>query len=104
MISSTKIVAATGVPNSAENSAAMPQSWKMRRLSFSGFTMRDIATPMEPPNWSAAPSRPAEPPVRCVSAVEMKIAGAIRMDTPSWVCTVLMISSVPMDRGSFSSR
>ena len=74
----------------------------MRRLSPWGLRARDIATPMEPPSWSAAPSRPAEPPVRWVSAVDRKIAGAILMLTPSWVRTVLMISSVPMVRGSFS--
>ena len=32
---------------------------------------------MLPPSWSAAPSRPAEPPKRCVITVLTKIKGAI---------------------------
>ena len=32
---------------------------------------------MLPPIWRAAPSRPAEPPKRCVIRVDTKISGAI---------------------------
>ena len=52
MTSSAKIVAVSGVPNRAENTALMPQSVAM------------------PPICSAAPSRPALPPNRCVMTVD----------------------------------
>ena len=93
--STAKTQAAIGVPNTAANTALMPhivrmcRSCSLRRNSLP----KSVAT--LPPSCSAAPSRPAEPPNRCVMTVPRKIAGASRMETPFSARTLSNTSFVP---------
>ncbi len=80
LISSGRIVAASGVPNRAEKEADMPTIIE-RRLALSAdviFSFSARKFPRLPPICKAAPSRPEEPPNRCVMTVDTKISGAIR--------------------------
>ena len=60
--------------------------------------------PSEPPTCSAAPSRPAEPPQRCVSRVERIINGATCTGTSSLDWIAVMTRFVPVLRVSPASR
>ena len=87
MTSSAKIVAVSGVPKRAEKTALMPQSVARRMSLSSRRKIRPMLQPMPPPICSAAPSRPAEPPHRCVSTVEAKMTGTSDsgMRSPRWM-------------------
>ena len=89
-------VAASGVPNSAVKNAAMPHSVAVRQLCSLRRSSLPVCQPMSPPICSAAPSRPALPPVRCVSTVPMKMAGSSSRATGLPSCTASMTSSVFM--------
>ena len=74
--SSKKKAAVSGVPNNAAKTALIPPIVKtIRSSSFKRKTLAD-ADATDPPNCNAAPSLPAEPPKRCVIAVETKMSGA----------------------------
>ena len=83
LISIESTVAASGVPNSAEKAALMPHMMVRRRSSFRKCSSCPSPCPSEPPTCSAAPSRPAEPPKRCVSTVDTMMSGAIFTGTRS---------------------
>ena len=55
----------------------------------------DIKLPTLPPICSAAPSRPADPPNKCVITEEMKISGPIRTGKCGSECIELITKSVP---------
>ena len=70
--------AVRGVPNRAEKRPLMPHMTMMFIFrSLSRHHLPRVAARL-PPIWSAAPSRPAEPPVRWVSTEPRKISGARR--------------------------
>ena len=95
-ISIGRIAAAIGVPNKAENAALIPHmimtclSLSSKRNSF------PKAFPILPPICNAAPSRPAEPPNRCVINVDTKIRGAIRSGNSSSEWMAEMTRFVPV--------
>lgn len=90
-----KTHAAIGVPNTAANTPLIPHMVRMwRSSSFKRNSLpKNVAT--LPPIWSAAPSRPAEPPSRCVIVVPRKMAGASKMETPLLLRTPSNTSFVP---------
>ena len=93
----TNTVAVSGVPNSAANSAPMPTIVSVRRSSSLSFNKRPMSLPRLPPSCSAAPSRPAEPPSRCVRKVATKISGAIATGTAVRSCMEVNSLSVPSE-------
>ena len=70
--------AVIGVPNSAENTALIPHRVSMCLSLSSSLRIFPIDTPILPPIWRAAPSRPEEPPNKCVITVDTNMSGAIR--------------------------
>ena len=62
--SRAKTAAARGVPKTAAKPALIPQVIIIRLSFLSSLKMLPKRPATLPPNWSAAPSRPAEPPVR----------------------------------------
>ena len=91
--------AVTGVPNKAENNPLIPHI-TARCISFSSRRITEpTAEPRLPPSCKAAPSLPAEPPKRWVTAVLKNISGAIIHGTFSFVLTDCITILVP---GSFS--
>ena len=90
-----KSAEAIGVPNSAENSAAMPHTAAHRRPAGDCFSQLPMVQPMLPPICRAAPSRPAEPPHRWVSTAPRKMAGVKASGRGLPCCTVRNTSSVP---------
>ena len=76
--SSVKIVAASGVPKMAENAPAMPHIVIKRQSRFSKCSALPSCPDTLPPSSRAAPSRPLDPPNRCVATVEKKMSGAVR--------------------------
>ena len=77
------MAAAIGVPKRAAKAALMPASITI----FLSLSVRCITRANHPPrlapNCSAAPSRPEEPPNKCVIAVDIKMSGAILPGTAS---------------------
>ena len=71
-----KTAAAIGVPKTAANAALIPHITITWWSNSSKWKILPSWLPMLPPNWIAAPSRPAEPPVKWVSTVDTKISGA----------------------------
>ena len=65
-ISTAKITAATGVPNTAANPAAIPQINKIWVCAAVNFSHLANCEARLPPICTAVPSRPAEPPNKCV--------------------------------------
>ncbi len=80
--SSANTAPASGVPNTAPNPAAIPAINKIRIRLDSSPAQRQNALAMLPPICTAVPSRPAEPPNKCVTSVPSKINGAIRRGIP----------------------
>ena len=76
--SKVKMVAASGVPKTAENAPAIPHIVIKRQSRCSSRSALPRLPDTEPPSSSAAPSRPLEPPNRCVMTVDTKISGAER--------------------------
>ena len=72
-ISAENTVAVTGVPNIAEKQALIPHMVIIFLSSSSNFRICPNCEPILPPIWSAAPSRPLEPPRRCVITDEIKM-------------------------------
>ena len=97
-------VAASGVPKSAVNSALMPHRTMRFMFRSSRRSRRPMAAESAPPICSAAPSRPALPPVRCVSAVPAKISAARRRRGFSPLRTLAMIWFVPLSFSMSSAR
>ena len=83
LISIGRTAAARGVPKSAENAALMPHMMTCLLSSSGKCSSLAMAELMLPPICRAAPSRPAEPPVRWVSDVAAKISGARAAGTSS---------------------
>ncbi len=62
---------------------------------------------MLPPIWTAVPSRPAEPPKRCVRTVPISTSGVIRKGTPrrgssppppgSWISSMMRLLPASTD-------
>ena len=75
--SMAKTGAAMGVRKIAENAADMPQSISTCLSRSARRNTRPSTLPTLPPSCNAAPSRPALPPQKWVTTVEMKISGAI---------------------------
>ena len=61
----------------AANTPLMPHMTAIFLSFSSNFSHFPIWVPMLPPICSAAPSRPAEPPPKCVRSVPAKTAGAV---------------------------
>ena len=94
--STAKTQAAIGVPNTAAKTAPMPHIVRICRSRSLRRNSRPKSVAMLPPSCKAAPSRPAEPPSRCVTTVPRKIAGASRIETPFSARTLSKTSFVPM--------
>lgn len=75
--------AAIGVPKSAEKQALIPHMIVIFVSLVSYFAIFAKKFPNEPPICNAAPSLPAEPPVRWVRAVLTIMRGVIRNGTRS---------------------
>ena len=89
-------VAVSGVPKSPANTELIPAVTRIFRLDsfrWHHFARKDAA---DPPNCSAAPSRPPEPPNKWVMAVAAKIPGATRGLTGCPSRDASMISLVPL--------
>ena len=92
MTSIAKKQAVSGVPKSAEKSALMPHITASPMSCSLTPKSSPMRLPILPPSCSAAPSRPAEPPNRCVIVVPTKMSGAVEpgMEVGAW-----MASSTP---------
>ena len=78
-----KIAPVTGVPKTAPNPAATPHISKMLlSLSFKASHLENKEAIL-PPICTAVPSRPADPPNKCVTRVATKTIGAMRTGTPA---------------------
>ena len=87
---------ASGTPNTAPNPPDIAAISSVRRSSCSRRMTRAAASVRLPLIWIAVPSRPADPPKRCVTTVPMKTSGAILRGTQavgSWISS--MISVLP---------
>ena len=73
-----KITEVSGVPKSAAKPAAMPHIVIKRQSRFSKRSALPSCPDTLPPSSRAAPSRPLDPPNRCVATVETKMSGAVR--------------------------
>ena len=80
--SNAKIAPAMGVPKTAPKPAATPVISRMRRSSLLSFISLPSQFEMLPPICTAVPSRPADPPKRCVKTVANNTSGAMRKGTP----------------------
>lgn len=86
-----KIAPVSGVPKTAPNPAAIPHISRVRVSIASSRRERARVLEMLPPIWTAVPSRPADPPNKCVATVPIKTSGAIRLGTPppgSWISSI----------------
>ena len=95
-ISIGRIAAAIGVPNSAENAALIPHMIITCLSLLSKRNSLPNALPILPPICKAAPSRPADPPNKCVISVDTKISGAIRSGSSSSEWIAEMTRFVPV--------
>ena len=86
--------AAIGVPNKAEKQALMPHMIMILVSLSSKLKSLAKKSPKEPPTCSAAPSRPAEPPHRCVSNVDIIIRGVTFTGTSTLDCMAVIVSFV----------
>ena len=84
------MAAAIGVPKRAEKQALIPHIIIILVSLSSKCNILAIKLPKEPPTCRAAPSRPAEPPQRCVSSVDIIIRGATRTGTSAldWIAVI----------------
>ncbi len=83
-----------GGANTAPKPAAMPAMSRRRTSPNSRRKALPKPEAKLPPSWTAVPSRPAEPPNRCVATVETRISGAMRKGTPapgSWICSTIRL-------------
>ncbi len=103
MTSIENMAADIGVPNKAEKQALIPHIIIIRVSLSSKWNSFAKKLPSEPPTCSAAPSRPAEPPHRCVSSVEIIISGATFTGTSASDCMAVMTRFVPVLFDSFIS-
>ena len=99
MTSIANTLAASGVPNRAAKPAAMPHMVIVRESRSSSRIQWPILPEIAPPSCSAAPSRPAEPPHRCVSTEVTKMLGASRSRTGWFSRTEVRIKLVPRSSG-----
>ena len=96
MTSIAKMAAVSGVPNSAENTALIPHRVASGRSFSPSRSRRPASKPIPPPICSAAPSRPALPPPRWVSTVEIKMTGTSSTGTFLPKCTDSMTALVSL--------
>ncbi len=88
--SSAKMAPVTGVPNTAPKPAAIPVINKMRTsVGFNFSTLPNNAATL-PPICTAVPSRPAEPPNKCVMSVGQQNHGR----HPRWYATTRFMNFV----------
>lgn len=95
--------AAIGVPNKAEKQALMPHMIMILVSLSSKLKSLAKKSPNDPPTCSAAPSRPAEPPHRCVSNVDIIIRGVTFTGTSTLDCMAVITRLVPVLSASFVS-
>ncbi|KVM53902.1 hypothetical protein WJ58_18690 [Burkholderia ubonensis] len=79
------------MPNTDAKPAAMPAISSTRRCSRSRRNACVTRSASAPPICTAVPSRPAEPPNRCVTTVATSTSGAIRFGTSafgSWISSI----------------
>lgn len=90
------MAAAIGVPKRAEKQALIPHIIIILVSLSSKCNILAIKLPKEPPTCRAAPSRPAEPPQRCVSSVDIIIRGATRTGTSAldWIAVITRLVPV----------
>ena len=97
--SSTKTKAVIGVPNKAENTAAIPAKIMPFTIDLGSFKRYAILLAILPPSCKAAPSLPEEPPPRWVRTVPIKIVGAMAMGNLSPFSAATKMPSVPLSPG-----
>ena len=78
-ISMPKKAPARGEPNTAPKADEMPASMRSWWSCFLRWARLEMLLAMVPPICTAAPSRPADPPVRCVSVEQTKVRTAMRI-------------------------
>ena len=78
LVAQQKSPTSPNAPHRPAKTALIPLMMRTFRSSFFNLESLFSRETAEPPNCSAAPSRPAEPPNRWVAAVARKITGAIK--------------------------
>jgi hypothetical protein len=73
-----KMAPESGVPKTEPKPALMPAISRMRRWCGASRSGLESWSASEAPVWIAVPSRPAEPPNRCVRKVPTRTSGVIR--------------------------
>ena len=89
-ISIPKNAPASGVPNAAPNAAEIPAIMRSRRSWSRTLNSALTLLAMVPPICTAAPSRPAEPPARCVAVEQTKVSRPMR----AWMCVPVRVESI----------